>query len=127
MNNPTQMKMWEILSAVKFKHHPNMYVRVGVDTLASQGQGLAGVDQPWLQIVDNDLPVEYRSGRKWRLSPHMTESEIVGTAFAAYKAWLEHEMMESFTYCGVAVFNPHISIQARVEMASNHANYEYRS
>lgn len=116
----------DILSHVKFKSHPSYWIKVGTDTLMPVGQGLAGEDQPWLQIVDTALPPEYAYGRKWRLSQHMTESEIVGTAFAAYKAWLEHEMMESFTYYDVAVFNPHVSIQARIEMASNKENYEYR-
>lgn len=117
----------DILSHVKFKFHPSYTIRVGEDILyATDEEAFDHVRQPWLQIVDNDLPKEYASGRKWRLSQHMTESEVVGTAWAAYKAWREHEDMESFTYCGVAVFNPHVSIQARVEMASNKENYEYR-
>lgn len=122
----------EIVSNIDFDLHQSYTLRVGVDWVDPEGtpdgyQNGSLVPQPWLQIVDMDLPVEYRSGRKWRLTQHMTESEVVGTAFAAYKAWLEHEMMESFRYCGVSVFNPHVSIQARVEMASSRANYEYRS
>jgi hypothetical protein len=77
--------------------------------------------------VDHGLPKEFNSGRKWRLSQYMTASEIVGTAFAAYKSWLEHEMMESFTYKGVQVLSPHLDIEARVRLASDPSNYEYRS
>jgi hypothetical protein len=77
--------------------------------------------------VDHGLPKEFNRGRKWRLSQYMTASEIVGTAFAAYKAWLEHEMMESFTYKGVQVLSPHLDIEARVRLASDPSNYEYRS
>jgi hypothetical protein len=84
-------------------------------------------DQPWLQIVDHDLPEEFNRGRKWRLSPHMTVSEVALTAWAAYKAWRDHEDLESFTYKGVQVFSPHIDIEARVALASDPTNYEYRS
>lgn len=117
----------EVVDNVAFTHHPTIEVRIGYDRLMPAGQGLAGIEQPWLQLVDMALPVEFRSGRKWRLTQHMTPSEIVGTAFAAYKAWLEHEMMESFTYKGVQVFSPHLDIEARVRLASDTDNYEYRS
>lgn len=51
-------------------------------------------------------------GRKWYLSEHMTEDEVVKTAFAAFKATVEHEVMEGFTFAGVRVFNPHVNFRA---------------
>jgi hypothetical protein len=117
----------EVLADVAFTQHPTIEVRIGVDRLMPASQGLAGEEQPWLQLVDHALPKAFNSGRKWRLTQHMTVSEVVGTAFAAYKAWLEHEMMESFTYKGVQVFSPHVDIEARVRLASDPDNYEYRS
>ena len=124
----TDEELEATLNDVAFTHHPSLTVRVGYDPIATdyrKGQGF--YFQPWLQLVDTNLPVEFRSGRKWRLTQHMTPSEVVGTAFAAYKAWLEHEMMESFTYKGVQVFSPHLDIEARVRLASDRDNYEYRS
>ena len=110
-----------VLSAIQFEHHPTLSVRWGVD-----GGNMTELSY-WLQLRDSALPKEFNSGRKWRLSQFMCASEIVGTAFAAYKAWLEHEMMESFTYKGVQVFSPHLDIEARVRLASDPSNYEYRS
>jgi hypothetical protein len=54
-------------------------------------------------------PVEWR-GRKWRISRHSTEREIVGTAFLALTTALEHEARENFRYEGAAVFGPHIPL-----------------
>lgn len=128
-----EASLTETLWDVGFEHHPSYKVRVGYDNVVT------GWDKSvwpyeyvtqrryWLQIEDTDLPEEFNRGRKWFLSEHMTESEVVGTAFAAYKAWIEHEIMESFTYRGVKVFNPHVSIKARLRVASEPDNYEYRS
>lgn len=56
--------------------------------------------------------VEKQGSRKWYLSPHMTESELVQTAFAAALQAEEHECREHFQYTGRRVFNPHIAIHA---------------
>ncbi len=55
-------------------------------------------------------------GRKWRLSEHMTDGEIVQTAFMAVMAAVEHETREGFTYRGVSVFDPHYDIEKLVEL-----------
>jgi hypothetical protein len=78
-----------------------------------------GDDGPalWLQFSleapdetsDCTGPVRWR-GRKWRISKHSTEREIVGTAFLALTTALEHEARESFRYEGAAVFGPHIPL-----------------
>ena len=49
-------------------------------------------------------------GRKWLLSPHMCESEIVTTAFKACLAAEEHECKERFRYRGQPVFTPHLDV-----------------
>lgn len=73
-------------------------------------------DRFYLQVRDdnavNNVTGEPYSwgGRKWALSEHMTETEIVKTALVAVKAATEHETLEKFTYCGVAIFDPHIKV-----------------
>jgi hypothetical protein len=47
-------------------------------------------------------------GRKWYLSEHMTEDEIVKTCYAAFEAAVKHEVMEGFKIGGIAPFNPHV-------------------
>ncbi len=58
-------------------------------------------------------------GRKWRLSRHMEDGEIVQTAFLAVRQAQEHELREQFTYKGVAVFGPHFDIERLVELAQD--------
>lgn len=55
------------------------------------------------------------SGRKWYLSDHMTDDEIVKTAYAAFKATVEHEVMEGFAIDGQRLFNPHTPYAALLE------------
>lgn len=54
--------------------------------------------------------VEMQACRKWFLSPYMTVSELVGTAFKAFLTAEEHECREAFRYCGQRVLGPHIDL-----------------
>ncbi len=56
-------------------------------------------------------PAVQRS-RKWKLSPHMTRSEIVQTALKALLTALEHEAREQFLYKGQPIFGPHFDVEA---------------
>ncbi|PTS86452.1 hypothetical protein DBR00_02535 [Pseudomonas sp. HMWF032] len=60
-------------------------------------------------------------GRHWLLSPHMTEGEIVQTAWLALQVAMEHEMRENFRYKGAMVFGPHFDICALAELAKSPA------
>ena len=51
-------------------------------------------------------------GRKWFLSPHMTRSEVVQTAFMAVLAAVEHETREQFKYSGQSIYDPHFDVNA---------------
>ena len=55
-------------------------------------------------------------GRKWRISQHMTRSEIVQTALAATLAAVEHEAREKFLYKGHSIFDPHYDVGALLEI-----------
>lgn len=80
--------------------------------------------RPYLQ-VDYDGTGAYGTepwtGRKWMLSYHMTTTEIVNTALKAVLAAEEHETRELLTYQGVAVFNPHQSVDQLVLLAKQGA------
>lgn len=68
---------------------------------------------------DNMRPVSsptYWYGRKWRLSPYMTDGEVVQTCLGATLAAVEHEHRERFRYKGVSVFDPHYDIDKLVEL-----------
>jgi hypothetical protein len=59
---------------------------------------------------------EWCIGRKWFLSPHMTNSEVVQTAFAAVMAVMEHETREFFQYKGQPIFCPHYDVEILVAL-----------
>ncbi len=52
------------------------------------------------------------NGRWWRLSEHMTDSEVVSTAFKAVTTALEHEAREAFQFDAVPIYDSHLSIYA---------------
>lgn len=56
------------------------------------------------------------TGRKWLLSRHMTETEIVWTAFKAILTAIEHEARERFRYRGVAIADSHSDVAALAGM-----------
>jgi len=70
-------------------------------------------DAEWLR-VSFMADGEKQYGRKWRLSQHMTKSEIVQTAFKAILTAEEHEVREKFLYRGHAIFGPHLNVDALV-------------
>lgn len=87
-------------------------------------RGLLDSVRPFVQIVADDgvcnktgAPMKWY-GRKWALSEHMTDGEIVQTCFLAVKTAIMHEAMEGFTYKGAMIFNPHYDIDKLVEFAS---------
>lgn len=65
---------------------------------------------------------EAQHGRKWLLSPHMTKSEIVTTAFKAILTCEEHEARENFRYRGKAIFGPHFDVDKMWELCGQGAN-----
>lgn len=63
--------------------------------------------------------LELQRARKWYVSPWMTETEIVETAFAACRRSMDHVLKEHFTYRGERVYSPHFDINARLKMCKD--------
>jgi hypothetical protein len=59
------------------------------------------------------------SGRKWKLSFHMTRSEIVQTALKAVLTAVEHEVREQFLYRGKPIFGPHLDVDRLWDIAED--------
>lgn len=72
-----------------------------------------GVAMPW-------------NGRWWRLSPHMTDSEIVATCFKAVLTALEHEARESFRFKGQPVYDSHLSVHQLALLRSDKGSLDGR-
>ncbi len=77
----------------------------------------------WLQLkwierdCKNNIETEQKS-RKWKLSYHMCENELVRTYYKAVKCALEHELDEQFMFKNMPVFNPHINYSDIVKCIS---------
>ena len=81
-----------------------------------------GDSRPYLQIQCEDKCTvtgdDYRwHGRKWQLSWHMTDSEVVQTCWLAAKTAMEHELRERFKWEGECIFRPHFDIRALHEIS----------
>lgn len=85
----------------------------------------------FIQILFEDIDrisgeVTLQRCRKWYLSPHMVNSEIVRTAFKAVMAAMEHEVEEEFKYKGARIFNPHMDLDNLVDFAKKKENISVR-
>jgi hypothetical protein len=65
---------------------------------------------------------EQQSTRKWLVSPHMTDSEIVQTVFKLCATSMEHRLREHFTYRGRRVFGPHFDVEDLVGLCKDREN-----
>lgn len=48
--------------------------------------------------------------RKWLISPHMTKSEVISTAFKCCLTSMEHRAREAFRYSHRRIFGPHFDV-----------------
>lgn len=55
--------------------------------------------------------------RKWYVSPHSCESEVIQTVLLATLTAVEHEAREEFKVDGEAAYGPHISVYAHLAKA----------
>lgn len=53
---------------------------------------------------------EVQVTRKWLLSPQMTESEVIQTAFKCCLTSMEHRAREEFKFRGARIFGPHFNV-----------------
>lgn len=101
----------EIIDAVQLCGYPGYEFSVKRD-----GRG-----EMFLQAfyIEPDVETGIPSGqvtRRWFLSPEMTQSEVVQTAFKCIVTSMEHRAREWFSYRGHAVFGPHFDIEALVSL-----------
>lgn len=82
-------------------------------------------NRPVLQVIFDGEDsvtgaVEIQKCRKWFLSYHMCNNEIIRTAHKAIMAAEEHETNEFFQYKNVRVMNPHFSYDEIAQLVIEH-------
>lgn len=70
---------------------------------------------------------EWQYTRKWLLSPTMTDSEIIQTAFKLCMTSFEHRCREGFLYQGARIFGPHFDVNDLVNLCEDRENAGGRS
>jgi hypothetical protein len=63
----------------------------------------------WKDVCSPSGAPKTLTSRKYYISPHMLDDEIVQTGFLCLKTALEHEFRETFKVQGKAIFSPHLS------------------
>ncbi len=80
-----------------------------------------GVDLWWTfeapDYTRPDQPVIARSGRVWHIEDPLSADSLVKKALAAALQCEEHECRKAFTYKGVRLFDPHVSVSRLMEAA----------
>lgn len=110
-------EMNEVLKNVHYNTGWKFYV---YDELApyGTGKGTDSILKPgYLQVKFRDRDGFVQFGRKWKVSEHMTKSELVQTAFKAVLTAQEHEIREQFLYKGRPIFSPHYDVDKLWELA----------
>lgn len=73
--------------------------------------------QIYQDTICNRTGKPYRDGgRKWDISGFATVSEVVFTVWKALLTFEEHELREQFLYKGKCILDPHISVEALLEI-----------
>lgn len=101
--------------------YPGLDFRV----LAKEGHICVRVECPTGVCSQTGKPLPW-NGRPWRLSPHMTDSEIVATCFKAVLTALEHEARAAFTFKGQAVYDGHLSVHQLARVRADRSNLDVR-
>lgn len=86
---------------------------------AKNGHGGVYLQGMYLEadIYTHKQEVQYT--RKWLISPHMTDTEIIMTAFKLCLTSMEHKTRESFTYKGARIFGPHFDVEDLVRLCKD--------
>ncbi len=109
-------EMRDIIAQVKFE-----------DYTFTVNEGHGGIylqaHYPEADIVTKQPSAQY--SRKWLLSPQMTKSELVQTAFKLCMTSMEHRTREHFLYNGKRVFGPHFDVDALWQICAE-KKFDYR-
>lgn len=100
----TLEEMQQVIGECEFPHYT---LEVAID-----GRGAIYLRAAYMEADVATGKEELQQTRRWFLSPEMTRSELVQTAFKCVLTSAEHRVREWFRYRGRAVFGPHFNVEA---------------
>lgn len=110
----TRQEIQEIVDRVQFMDRSFRLLEKGDGFLLQMEYMEPDVNKP------GSPPVLQRT-RKWYISPFMTESEIVETAWACACRSQLHVAGEHFTYKGRRIYSQHFDVYARLDLCDDDA------
>lgn len=114
-------RVQQLLSRVKLKCLEKEFnILIKYDdkyTNITMNDGRVYIQLEYNSTCNKDGDNDYWKGRKWYLSEHMTDDEIIKTCYAAFEACVKHEIMEGFKVDGKMLFNPHINFEALLSIS----------
>jgi hypothetical protein len=96
-----------VLSGVQFQNY---------EFKVREGHGGAFIQAFYVDADVYTMDYEQQVTRKWLVSPEMTDSEIVSTAFKCAMTSMEHRCREEFLYKGARIFGPHFDVEDLVKL-----------
>lgn len=109
----TRQQIQKILDQIKFRDRKFRLLDKGDGFLLQMSYF-----EPDVEADSNAEPV-LQSTRKYYISPYMTTSEIVETAWLCVQRSQLHVASEHFTYEGKRVYSQHFNIAGRIELCDN--------
>lgn len=73
----------------------------------------------------NTGEITIQTTRKWYISPHISKSEFVQTAFKCLITSMEHRAREKFKYKGKRVYGPHFDVEELHKICTD-KKFDYR-
>lgn len=105
----TRQQIQDIIDMVRFRDRTFRIMEKGDGFLLQMTYQEPDIEKPGSEPV-------LQSTRKYYLSPYMTESEVVETAWLCVTRSQLHVASEYFTYKGRRIYSQHFSVDARVEV-----------
>lgn len=90
----------------------------GYSFIVNRGHGGVYLQGTYVEpcVISGEPAAQYT--RKWLVSPQMTDSEIVFTAFKLCLTSMEHRTREFFTYKGARIASPHFDVEDLVRLCA---------
>lgn len=76
-------------------------------------------------VDSDDWQIGNWKGRKWLISPDMSDDQIVKTVYAAFEQAVKHEIMKGFTIKGVTLFNPNVDFRELLKISHKEKRTEF--
>lgn len=94
----------------------------GYEFIVAEGHGGTYLCAEYEEADIYTSELERQRTRRWLISPMMTDSEIVQTAFKLCMTSMEHRCRENFQYKRARIFGPHFDVEDLVALCRSREN-----